>query len=367
MNPEKQLIVDVITFEPQKQSLTESLQGSGPFTVKGILQRAEVKNQNGRSYPFSILQREVEKYNETFVKERRALGELDHPACISFGDIMTYEGWKDIKDVKIGELIPTLNTTTNSLEYNPIERVINDPYKGKMISFKGKSIDILVTPNHRFILNDRYGNFLEKTAQEILELSYTNKFPHLSIPIVADNWNGKSEDGFVLQWAELDFESIKEEVDYDSRVYCVTVKNGTFYCRNNNKCFWSGNSEIVNLKNVSHNVIDLNWEGKDLIGTLEILSTPSGNILKELFKSNIRVGISSRGVGTLKKLAEGTEQVQDDFSLISFDVVSTPSTRGSFLFPTNNIQLQENVILNPVNSKWVTAESIIQDIFSELN
>jgi hypothetical protein len=202
---ERQLLIDVLTFEPQRKSLTEALSGSGPFIVKGILQRAEAKNQNGRVYPFSTLQREAEKYNDGFIKERRALGELDHPE-----------------------------------------------------------------------------------------------------------------------------------------------------------------SQVVNLKNVSHNVIEMHWEGKDLMGTVEVISTPSGNILKELFKSNIRLGISSRGLGTIKKLSEGLDQVQDDFELIAFDFVSNPSTRGAFMFPTDQQALSEGVVRNPVTNKWENTEDIIRDILNEV-
>jgi hypothetical protein len=202
---EKKLLIDVITFEPLKQSLTESLTGQGPFIVKGILQRAEATNQNGRSYPYETLRRESQKYTESFIKERRALGELDHPE-----------------------------------------------------------------------------------------------------------------------------------------------------------------SQVVNLKNVSHNVIEMHWEGKDLMGTVEVLSTPSGNILKELFRSNIRLGISSRGMGTIKKISEGVDQVQDDFELIAFDFVSNPSTRGAFMFPDSS-SLTEGVVYNTLTNKWATADSIIKDIFNELN
>lgn len=203
---EKKLLIDIITFEPLKQTLAEALTGSGPFVVKGILQRAEATNQNGRSYPLSTLQREAQKYTDNFIKERRALGELDHPE-----------------------------------------------------------------------------------------------------------------------------------------------------------------SQVVNLKNVSHNVIEMHWEGKDLMGTVEVLSTPSGNILKELFRSNIRLGISSRGLGTIKKISESVDQVQDDFELIAFDFVSNPSTRGAFMFPSTSLnEGVKQVLQNPINGKWVTAESIIQDIFNEI-
>lgn len=125
-------------------------------------------------------------------------------------------------------------------------------------------------------------------------------------------------------------------------------------------------SEIINLKNVSHTVIDLKWDGDDLIGTLEILPTPSGNILKQLVESNILLGISSRGMGSVKQdIREGSNIVQDDFNLICFDVVSNPSTHNAFLTPT---KLNESkVIHNQLSAnKYVKIESIIKDILSNI-
>lgn len=205
---EKQLLINTMAFEPQKQSLNEALSGSGPFTVKGILQRAEAKNQNGRVYPYQTLLREAQKYTDNFIRERRALGELDHP-----------------------------------------------------------------------------------------------------------------------------------------------------------------DSQVVNLKNASHNVIEMHWEDKDLMGTVEVLSTPSGNILKELFRSNIRLGISSRGLGTIKTVSEGVDQVQDDFELIAFDFVSNPSTRGAFMFPNGDNTIKEgvgNIFKNPITNKWESTETIIRDLLNEI-
>lgn len=92
-------------------------------------------------------------------------------------------------------------------------------------------------------------------------------------------------------------------------------------------------SSIINLKNVCHNIKSLWWDGDDLMGKIEILPTPSGNILKELFLNNITVGISSRGMGSVKPLGEGTVEVQDDFELLCWDFVSTPSTQGAFMKP----------------------------------
>lgn len=206
---DKKLLINVMNFEPIKPTLMESLEGMSegkPFIVKGILQRAEAKNQNGRVYPYDVLLREATKYQDNFIKERRALGELDHPSDV-----------------------------------------------------------------------------------------------------------------------------------------------------------------VVNLKNVSHNIIEMHWDGKDLSGTVEVLSTPSGNILKELFKSNIRLGISSRGMGTVKKIAEGLDQVQSDFELIAFDFVSNPSTMGAFMFPSGQVALAEGVVHNPDTNKFEKIESIIRNILNEIN
>ena len=198
----KQLLVDYTVFEVSPQSINESLtQNNGKLVVQGVLQRAEAKNHNGRVYPKETLVREAKKYAGTFVKERRALGELDHP-----------------------------------------------------------------------------------------------------------------------------------------------------------------DSSVVNLNNVSHNVLEMGWQGDDLVGKVEVLGTPAGNILKELFKSGIRLGISSRGMGSVKEvMREGgdTLEVQPDFELIAFDFVSNPSTHGAFLSPVN--ESKGTVAAN----KFANVERIITDIITE--
>ena len=194
----KNLIVDYIPFEVTPEQINESIKtNDGRLIVKGTLQRAEAKNQNGRVYPKETLVREAKKYAETNIAERRALGELDHP-----------------------------------------------------------------------------------------------------------------------------------------------------------------DSSVVNLNNVSHNVLEMHWNGDDLSGTVEVLSTPSGNILKELFKSGIKLGISSRGLGSVKEIHEDgddTVQVQPDFELIAFDFVSNPSTHGAFMAP---LREGVNKDVKPINK----VESIINDI-----
>jgi|TARA_B110000261_G_C12974203_1_gene313739 hypothetical protein len=89
-------------------------------------------------------------------------------------------------------------------------------------------------------------------------------------------------------------------------------------------------SSVINLKNVSHNITEMWWDGDEVYGKIEILPTPSGNILKALIENNITVGVSSRGMGSLEDRG-GVLEVQDDFELLCWDFVSTPSNPGSYM------------------------------------
>lgn len=113
-------------------------------------------------------------------------------------------------------------------------------------------------------------------------------------------------------------------------------------------------SQIINLKNVSHNIKDIWWDGNDVMGKIEILPTPSGNILVQLFKNGITVGVSSRGMGSLKPIGE-TQEVQDDFELLCWDFVSTPSTPGAYVHPINES-------LNFNNKDYTKINEIITEI-----
>jgi hypothetical protein len=117
-------------------------------------------------------------------------------------------------------------------------------------------------------------------------------------------------------------------------------------------------SMVINLKNVSHNIKKLWWNGDDLMGKVEVLPTPSGNILKELFINKITVGISSRGMGSVQPLGEGTVEVQDDFELLCWDFVSTPSTQGAFMTPTG---LSEGYKPQH-NNKYSKINTLVSDI-----
>ena len=196
----KQLIVDYLPFEILPEQISESMkENNGKLVVRGVLQRADTKNQNGRVYPKEILMREAKKYFENFINQKRAMGELDHPE-----------------------------------------------------------------------------------------------------------------------------------------------------------------SSVVNLANVSHNITEMTWNGDDLVGTVEVLGTPAGNILKELFKSGIKLGISSRGMGSVETMTEdeGSQEVQDDFELIAFDFVSNPSTHGAFMYPMHE-SVDQSVARD---TKYGKVEAVINDI-----
>ena len=199
----KPLLVEYMPFTPVG-SLTESNGAKhgvpGGFIVQGVLQRAGAKNQNGRVYPKNILMRECQRYQQEYINQNRALGELDHPE-----------------------------------------------------------------------------------------------------------------------------------------------------------------SSVVNLNNVSHNVLKIWWDGDDLKGTVQVLDTPSGKILKALFKEGITLGISSRGLGSVKELRnEGVVEVQDDFELICWDFVSNPSTHGAFMG-----RLKESADKNTVINKYRKVNDLITSILCE--
>jgi hypothetical protein len=201
----KQLIVEYMPFKPVG-TLTEQSGAAygipGGFVVQGVLQRAGAKNQNGRIYPKNILHRECQRYQQEYIDQHRALGELDHPE-----------------------------------------------------------------------------------------------------------------------------------------------------------------SSVVNLNNVSHNVLKIWWKGDDLHGAVQVLDTPSGKILKELFRAGITLGISSRGLGSVKELRnESAVEVQEDFELICWDFVSNPSTHGAFMRPTS---MNESVNKNQTTNKYAKVNEIITSILCE--
>jgi hypothetical protein len=123
-------------------------------------------------------------------------------------------------------------------------------------------------------------------------------------------------------------------------------------------------SSVINLKNVSHNIKEIFWNGDDLMGVVEVLPTPSGNILKELLRAGILLGISSRGMGSVKPIGENKVEVGNDFELIGWDFVSNPSTHGAFMTPMNESVI--NQIGTDVCGDFCKAQDLMREIITEL-
>lgn len=299
-----------------------------PFIVHAVFQKYGVENANGRIYPEAILKREVEKYQK-LIKERMAIGECYRPEA----KIMTAKnGWKELKDVQVGEEIFTLNTETNEVEIKPILRIIKHEHNGKMIRLKGTHINDLVTPEHGFPIYEynlgrRFIGFY--TAETLMKADDKNIF----IPIDSD----------------LNPQHIKDitftEEDYNGDVMCVEVENHTWFVMDNEKSHWTKNCNhpeqaTIDLSRVAMNIVELHWEGRTLVGQLEILTTEGfrkqgivstcGDEVANLIINGIKIGVSSRGLGSVEKKM-GSLIVGDDFELVCFDVVSSPSTKNAFI------------------------------------
>ena len=115
-------------------------------------------------------------------------------------------------------------------------------------------------------------------------------------------------------------------------------------------------SAVVSLKNASHVVKELYWNGDDLMGKVELLNTPAGNIVKEIIKAGHTIGISSRGTGSVQQTNEGYLEVQSDFELVCWDFVSNPSTHGAFMNP---VSLNEGI---QKDNKYGKVHNLINDI-----
>lgn len=169
------------------------------FVVSAVFQKFGIKNANGRIYPENILKREVQKYLENQVKNRCAVGALDHPSCVYLADtqVLTERGWKRIADIESGENVLTVNAE-KKIEIKPVLRKIDEPYKGKLIHLKGRFIDTKVTPNHKFPVLDRYKNWKGLyTAQEILDGTVPDQ--NHSYLFKTGEWHNNSDEYFTIK------------------------------------------------------------------------------------------------------------------------------------------------------------------------
>ena len=153
----------------------------------------------------------------------------------------------------------------------------------------------------------------------------------------------KNQNGRTYSKAILERESAKYIEEF--------VKNGNAFGELDHP-----ESPIVSLKNASHIVKELWWKGNDLMGRVELLNTPSGNIVREIIKAGHTIGISSRGTGSVNQSNEGTLEVQPDFELVCWDFVSNPSTHGAFMNPISLNEGTQQI------DKYAKVHSIINDI-----
>jgi hypothetical protein len=214
-----------VTNETDKGYLNENfeLKPNEPVLINCILQKWGVKNKNGRIYPKEVLMQQVNEY-QSQIQNNSAVSEADHPDCVYASESMIYtkHGWKNFEDIHENEEILTLNIKTNKIEIQKIDKKIYLPYKGKMYKFSGKNIDLTVTGNHRFLLENRSGKRKYVFAKDI----YNNTNNILSSGqyklLKLGDWDGEHIDYYELKGideSELGFNK-KQLYDY----YCESIK-----------------------------------------------------------------------------------------------------------------------------------------------
>lgn len=308
-----------------------------PFVMDVVLQKFGIENANKRIYPEAILKREVAKY-QRLIDERMALGECYKPDVL----VLTEDGWRPLADIKEGDNILTLNTTTDEIEIQPVQRKIERDFSGNLIKIAGRSILDEVTPNHGYPLYDRNHKFkFFKTAQELMD---EDNLSHYYIPTSLDS----PSRGIYIDKRFINI----SETPYEGKVMCLEVENHTWYVMSNGKCHWTKNcnhpehSEI-DLGRIAFNVIECHWEGHTLVGKIEFNITEGfrrygicsslGDTAANLILNGYKVGVSSRGIGSVKSQL-GKTIVDDDFELICWDVVASPSTPGAYIGTRENLQ-----------------------------
>jgi len=196
MSNNLKLLTEWRPFDYSKEMIEESKRANGgKILLKGILQKSDTLNQNGRVYPRPILEREVRNYQK-FINENRALGECVDPET----QIMTTRGWKHFEDLDQDDRVFTLNIETNELHEQQIAHITNKHYVGKMLHFKNaESLDMMLTPDHKVLVFDRSGKPTYMTAQTVYDLykEGSSWLSHSSLKF-SSNWSGKSPEVYTV-------------------------------------------------------------------------------------------------------------------------------------------------------------------------
>ena len=216
---QKPILREYFVLDYDRKSILEQLNTNpnGDLILSGLFQQAGIKNQNGRIYPYNILDREVQKF-QSVIQDGRAYGALDHPDC--FTDqvkvLTAKNGWKYIKDISIGEEILSLNIKTKEIEIKRVTKVIYEDYSGEMISLKERNFRTKVTPNHRFLIIEN-GEYKYVTAETVFEKK--DKRMHWSIPKIGD-WSGVDCDKMIFPGIKK--EELKEKNKYSRNEFKYT-------------------------------------------------------------------------------------------------------------------------------------------------
>lgn len=225
-----------------------------PFIVDCILQKAGIKNANGRVYPRDILEREVERYQQK-VREHRALGECYTPDVM----VLCEDGWKTIAEVKEGDNVLTLNTETNKIEIQSVTKKIEYDYNDELIKIDGRNISEMVTPNHGYPIYNRYGKFSGfYTADDILH-DNVKDISHSFIP-KQGIWDKEGDEYFILKGlneTELTTRMLKHHPDCleDKKIpMSVFMKFMGIYLSEGD---YGKHSNYVRIYQVKENVCDL--------------------------------------------------------------------------------------------------------------
>ena len=156
-----------------------------PFIVDAVFQKYGIQNANGRIYPESVLKRQVAEYQKK-VAEHYAYGECYRPEAM----ILTEKGWKQLKDVKKGEKILTLDYATGEIVIQPIIRKIELSFAAELVHIKGKSMDDYVTPNHKFPIYDESNKYVDNFTAEDIVYDRIPNIKHTYIPKLGV-WTGE--------------------------------------------------------------------------------------------------------------------------------------------------------------------------------
>ena len=171
---------------------------NGNYLFKNVLlQEAEKENGNGRIYPLERTKQQVKQY-ENKIKIKQAVGELSHPECIREGaKILTFDGWKDFRNISDDEIVLTYNTSSDKLEYQKItKKIVQYVEDEEMIEFDSQTIKTCVTKNHRFYLKNRHGKGDFYTAQELKDNRI--QYNHFYIPKIGSYVPSNVNDTFIL-------------------------------------------------------------------------------------------------------------------------------------------------------------------------